>query len=275
MDVDALEANVDAIPTQALPAAVDDNSPANLAKTIRTDTHKARVASRNRDASNSNTITCSGEHKETPGTDSAQTPSTSDQSSPQNTEAASNATQTFEAGGSYDGGVSSQDTPLDEPVRTQDDARQTTDKGIGSEESTDGTPKLPEPEQAGHDTPTPPEPEQVTHDTATSTEPEQANHDTPLSPEPEQDTLDEGPKGDRGEGSEKRKDRSPSPPASGHKRTYRSPKCYNDSEDDSSGDACGNGGRSGVRANSTHVNPHVNSYDSSYDMNQLRTEMPL
>jgi hypothetical protein len=36
-----------------------------------------------------------------------------------------------------------------------------------------------------------------------------------------------------GEGSKKRKERSPSP-ASGHKRTYRLPKHQNDSEDDSS-----------------------------------------
>jgi hypothetical protein len=244
MAVDAVGMNVNATYAQALPAAATPHQAIETAV-----------------FSDWNATTDPEDHRETPEMSSALTLRAPDGPLPQD-EAAPNATQTFEAGGPCDGGAfSPDDTPLDEPEKTHDHARQAIDKEIAGEESVDRISTSPEPERAIHDMPASPEPEQATLDTPTSSEPEQAFFDTPTSPEPEQASHDGGPQQHRREGSLKRKDRSPSPPVSGHKRTYRSHDDGDDDEDSSDDDA-GNGRR--PEANSSNENPLAEN-DASYD----------
>jgi hypothetical protein len=248
VDPTAVGTNVNAIPVQALPAAVTP-----------------RQATETAVFNDCNTTTQSEDHRATPGTSSAR-PLRAPDGLPHHDEAAPTATQTFEAEGSRDGGASSQDTPLDELVRARSHAREVTDKDVAGEEPTDGTPTSPEPEQATYDTPTPPEPQL-------------ASHDTPTSPEP-----------DRGEGSKKRKERSPSPPASGHKRSthYRSSNHNNSDEDsdkvseegseeDSSDDdhGKGNGGVPRGRADRLPAHSPGDAHGSPLDVDQTQTEMTL
>jgi hypothetical protein len=248
VDPTAVGTNVNAIPIQALPAAVTP-----------------RQATETAVFNDCNTTTESEDHRATPGTSSAR-PLRAPDGLPPHDEAAPTATQTFEAEGSRDGGASSQDTPLDELVRARSHAREVTDKDVAGEEPTEGTPTSPEPEHATYDTPTPPEPQL-------------ASHDTPTSPEP-----------DRGEGSKKRKERSPSPPASGHKRSthYRSSNDNNSdddsdkvseegSEEDSSDDDHGKGNGGGPRGRADRLPAHSpgDAHGSPLDVDQTQTEMTL